>query len=906
MTRLPTGTVTFLFSDIEGSTLLMRRLGADESYAQVLSESQALLRAIWAAHGGVEVDTAGDGFFVAFPSAPQAVAAATAATRTLAAHPWPEGVDVRVRIGLHTGAPRLMGDHYVGMDVHRAARIAAAGHGGQVLLSDATEALARDHLPEGVSARDLGSHRLKDLRRAERIFQLIMPELPSEFSPLKTVHSRRSNLPAQLTALLGREAALEAVCVLLRRDDIRLVTLTGPGGIGKTRLSLQVAAELLGGFSDGVWLVRLSPVSNADLVLQAIADSLGLKEAQGRPVAETLREHLHEKRLLLVLDNFEQVASAAPEVGELLAQSAGLKVLVTSRVPLRLRGEHEFPLAPLPLPEPGQPLTPERLAQYAAVALFIERAGEARPDFAVTAANAPAIAEICVQLDGLPLAIELAAARIKLLPPEALLARLGSQLSVLTGGARDMEERQRTMRATIAWSEALLSPAERVLFQRLAAFAGGATLEAAEAVCPVPEGASRLQLDLLDGLGALVDESLVQQRLEGGEPRFGMLHVIREYALEQLQDSGEAGALRAAHAGYFLALAAEAEPALRGPQQAAWLERLEGEHDNLRAALNWFLERRDVVHGLRLAVALCGFWRSHGHPKEAQHWLEAMLALAPADTAAASGDGSQRVVWARAVVELGMLERAADEEDERRRAVTTLENGLAAAREAGDTRYAVWTMTALSALYRYQGDPARADATFEEALDIARRSGDDDTLLTVIGNFRPLFSMLARGEGERAAALAEEAVTLARKLGRLETEHRVSGLLFWKALLSGDLLRARQIATANTRMAQQAQLIAMIPPSVAAFACLATAEGQHERAARLIGAAMSLGAQLTGIPGDEERAAMLVPVQPSRAELGEELWNDLHAGGSALTLDEAIAEALGEPGAEQDSGGASV
>ncbi|HEV2236250.1 MAG TPA: NB-ARC domain-containing protein, partial [Ktedonobacterales bacterium] len=698
-----------LFSDIEGSTQLLRRLGADATFARVLTESQALLRAVWVEHGGVEVDTAGDGFFVAFPSAPQAVAAATDATRALAAHAWPEGSDLRVRIGLHTGAPRLVGERYIGMDVHRAARIAAAGHGGQVLLSDATEALARDQLPEGVTVRDLGPHPLKDLQRAERIFQLVIPELPGEFPPLKTLDSRRSNLPLQPTALLGREEALEATCTLLRRQDTRLVTLTGPGGIGKTRLSLQVAAELLSEFRDGVWFVRLSRLSDPELVLHTIADALSLKEAQGWPVAERLHEHLHEKQLLLVLDNFEQVAPAAPAVAAMLAQSAGLKVLVTSRVALHLRGEQEFPLAPLPLPEPGKPLAPERLAQYAAVALFIERAGEARPDFAVTDANAPAIAEICVRLDGLPLAIELAAARIKLLPPEALLARLASQLTVLTGGARDLEERQRTMRATIAWSEALLSPGERTLFHRLAVFVGGATLEAAEAVCLAPEGARRLAMDLLDALGTLVDESLVQQRQEGGVPRLGMLHVIREYALEQLIGSSEFEALRSAHAGYYLALAAEAEPALRGPAQAAWLERLEGEHDNLRAALTWFHDQRDTEHGLSLAVALCGFWRSHGHPAEARQWLNALLTLAPADAAAAS----QQAVRARAVVELGTFEfAAAHDADTRRRAIETLETGLAAAREAGDARYAVWAMTTLSTLYRYQNDPARAGTLF--------------------------------------------------------------------------------------------------------------------------------------------------------------------------------------------------
>jgi hypothetical protein len=425
-----------------------------------------LLRATWATHGGTEVDTAGDGFFVAFPSAPAAVDAAAQATRALATHPWPEGGALRVRIGLHTGTPLLAGERYVGLDVHRAARIAAAGHGGQILLSQSTRDLAEHDLPDGATLRDLGAHRLKDPQHAERLSQLILPDLPADFPALKTLERHAHNLGVQPTPLVGREEVLAAVCGLLRREDVRLVTLTGPGGIGKTRLSVQVAAELLDEFDDGVYFVRLSRLVDPALVLLTVAETLGLREQGSQHIAVTLRAYLREQRLLLVLDNFEQVVEAAPEVSALLEAAPELKVLVTSRIRLHLRGEREHSLGPLALPplpptlpdDPQHVPAPERLSQYAAMALFVERARDARPDFAVTAATAAAIAEICARLDGLPLAIELAAAREKLLPPAALLARLSSRLKLLTGGARDLEERQRTMRATIAWSEGLRSP----------------------------------------------------------------------------------------------------------------------------------------------------------------------------------------------------------------------------------------------------------------------------------------------------------------------------------------------------------------------------------------------------------------------------------------------------------------
>ncbi len=481
MSQLPAGTVTLLFSDIEGSTRLLQRLA--DRYAEVLREHHRLLRLAFGAWDGIEVDNQGDSFFVAFPAAADAVVAAVTAQRALAGHPWPDGVSVRVRMGLHTGEPINIGERYIGVDVHRAARVGAAAHGGQVLLSRTTADLVARALPVGVALRDLGPHRLKDLEHPEHLYQLVVEGLPADFPPLRTLDSRPNNLPLAPTPFVGREREVAQVVALLRHADVRLLTLTGPGGTGKTRLGQRVAAELLDDFPDGVWFVDLAPITDPALVAATIARVLGVQEGADQPLVASLIEQLREKRLLLVLDNFEQVVGAALQVAEVLAACPGLKVLVTSRVALRLSREHEYPVPPLALPDPRRLPPLDRLSQYEAVRLFIERAQAVKPDFAVTNENAPAVAEICHRLDGLPLAIELAAARVKLLPPRALLARLGHRLQVLTGGARDLPARQQTLRGAIDWSYRLLAPEEQALFARLAVFVGGRTLEAAEAVC---------------------------------------------------------------------------------------------------------------------------------------------------------------------------------------------------------------------------------------------------------------------------------------------------------------------------------------------------------------------------------------------------------------------------------------
>ena len=551
MRELPRGTVTFLFTDIEGSTRLLRELG--DAYAEVLEEHRRALRAAFAESGGVEVDTQGDAFFVAFERAKDALAAAAEGQRALASGP------VRVRMGVFTGEPIRTEDGYAGMDVHRAARMAAAGHGGQVLVSESSRRLVADDLPNDYALLDLGEHRLKDLSAPQRIFQLVTEGLSRDFPPLRTLENRSTNLPAQPTPLVGRQRELAELIQLLRQPDVRVLTVTGPGGAGKTRLVLQTAADLIEDFRDGTFFVPLAGATEPSLVLPMIARTVGLQEAGGLSSAEAAAQYLRDREVLLVLDNFEHVLEAAPLVGNLVSEAPGVKAICSSRAALRLSGEHEYSV-------------PE-LAPEDAVALFAERAKAIDHEFRLNG-DAHVVADICRRLDGLPLAIELAAARTKVLSPQALLDRLDRRLPLLTGGARDLPDRQRTLRDTISWSYELLDEEERAVFASLAVFAGGFTLEAAERVC----GAD------LDTLASLAEKSLVRQR----DDRFRMLETIREFGLERLAQSDDLEPVRRRHAEFFLALA-ENGPGRAGRLEP-WLERVDPEHDNLRSANVWARE----------------------------------------------------------------------------------------------------------------------------------------------------------------------------------------------------------------------------------------------------------------------------------------------------------------------------
>src|SRR5262249_3642620 len=587
---LPTGTVTLLFTDMEDSTLLVQRLG--DCWPDVLAACRRLLRGVFRHYHGCEVDTQGDAFFVVFPRATEAVAAAVAMQRALSSYDWgAEGagdITVRWRVGAHTGEPQRTDEGYAGLDVHLAARICSAGHGGQVLLSQTTRDLVAHTLPDGVDFRDLGARQLKGLPRISQLFQLVIPGLPADFPPLKTLESVPNNLPTPPSTLIGREREVTATSQALLREGTQIVALTGPGGVGKTRLALQVAATLTERFPDGVWFVALAPIWDPSRVIPAIAETTGLREAPDRSPLRHTQDHLRAKKTLLVLDNFEQVIEAAPAVAELLAACPRLKILVTSRERLHVRAEREAPVAALALPDTSRLPDLDDLIQYPAVALFIERAQAVKPEFAVTVANARAIANICARLDGLPLAIELAAARTNLFPPHALLARLTQRLPILTQSARDAPARQQTLRHTIKWSYDLLSEVERRLFRRLAIFAGGCSFDAVEAVSAACGDDSTL---VLDALTSLLDKSLLRQTaLEGEDMRLAMLETVREYAWDMLAASDELDRARQAHAAYFQDIAEQAAQGLRGPRVTDWLKRLDGERDNLRVAVAWALE----------------------------------------------------------------------------------------------------------------------------------------------------------------------------------------------------------------------------------------------------------------------------------------------------------------------------
>ena len=598
------GTVTLLFSDIEGSTRLLRRSG--EAYPGLLELHRTLLREAFERHGGRVLGTEGDEFFVAFGSAGDAVAAAADGQRALAGYDWPEGYAIRVRMGVHTGEPRSVDGNYVGLDVHQAARVMAAGHGGQVLVSHATRSLLGD-----VELRDLGEHLLKDLAGPQRLYQLELDGLPGEFPPLNTLENRFTSLPAVPNAFVGRERELAEAAALLGRDDVRLLTLIGPGGTGKTRLALQVASGLVDELPGGAAFVSLTPVRDWELVMPAIAQALGLREQPDESALETLTEYLRDKRLLLVLDNFEQVLAAAPSVSSLLAEAPGVKLLVTSRTPLRLSQERVYRVPQLDLSE--------------AVELFAERAQAAATDFRLSDENTETVEAICRRLDGLPLAIELAAPRVRTLTPQALLRRLDQRLPLLTGGAQDADERQRTLRDTIAWSYDLLVEREQALFRRLGVFVGGFRFEAAAAVGD-PDGST----DVLENLDSLVEKSLLLRLREDsdGEPRFWMLETIREYALERLAAAGELESARRRHGAWFAELAERLDAESVTGDQPASIARLADDYPNLREAIERAREDRDGELLLRLATALWPFWSTRGYVAEGRQALEDALELA--------------------------------------------------------------------------------------------------------------------------------------------------------------------------------------------------------------------------------------------------------------------------------------
>ena len=745
--ELPEGTVTLLFTDIEGSTRLLLQTG--DGYAALLEAHRELLRAAIQRHEGIEVDTQGDAFLVVFRRAPQAVRAAVEAQQRFVDHPWPGSVSVRVRMGIHTGEPLRTQEGYAGLALHQGARIMSAGHGGQVLFSQATAELVRSDLPAGTVIRDLGVHRLKDLPEPEHLYQLEIGGLPKEFPSLRTLGHRGSNLPTPGTRLIGREELVQRVVGFLRRDDIRLVTLTGPGGCGKSRLAIQVGSELLPDFPDGVSWVALAPISTPGFVVSAIASALGVREGSGESLEASLTKYLEMRQRLLLLDNFEQILGAAPLITDLLAACPRLKVLVTSRATLRLRGEQEIPVPPLELPDQARDEPLEPLLRNPSVALFVERARSVNPDFSVTVDTAPDVARICTQLDGLPLAIELAAARTKLLSPHALLGRIVQRLGVLTGGARDLPSRHRSLRDTIAWSYDLLSPVEQAVFRRFGVFVGGSTLETLEEVCSGDRVASH---DILGSVDSLMTGSLFMIS-RGGDTnnRIGMLATIREFALERLEASGEGERVREGHAKWADRLAETLAAELYGHQQITALARLEQEHGNIRAALDWLSEHR-ADRALSLAASLWPFWRMHNHLSEGRGYLERLVATA--------GDAVDAQTRATALLGLGTLTRDSGRHDQ---ASKFLHESERWARAAGGLSLQGRVRTALGNVAWFQGQANQALDWVRESADLLRTTDDRWGLadaLHILGHIQ-----IDAGQLDAAHASFEESLALFRRVG---------------------------------------------------------------------------------------------------------------------------------------------
>jgi predicted ATPase/class 3 adenylate cyclase len=869
MADTPTGTVTFLFTDIEGSTRLLYALG--DAYARVRGEQATIVRDAIAAGGGTEVDTAGDSFFAVFPSPRGAVQAAVMAQRALEAHDWPAGSPVRVRMGLHTGEGVLSGSQYVGMDVHRAARIAGAAHGGQVILSGATRGLVEHSLPERTSLRDLGEHRLKDILHLEHLFDLVMVGLLAEFPPPRTLDARPNNLPAQLTSFVGREEQIADIRQLFGRT--RLLTLTGPGGTGKSRLALQVAAETLGDYRDGSFFVDLSPIMDPALVPAVIARALGVSETPGVPIIEGLRTHLRHRELLLVVDNFEQVAAAGPVLEELLTAAPRVKALVTSRVVLSLRGEQEYAVPPLKPPDLAQQADPADLSRFEAVRLFIERALAVQPRFRLTAENAGAVAEITARLDGLPLAIELAATRTKVLTPEQMLPRLQRSLTLLTSGARTLPERQRTLRGAIAWSYDLLPEAERSLFARLSVFSGGCTLAAAEGIAEPGE----LALDALEGLSSLLDNSLIRTEEHNGQPRFSMLETIREFGQEQLSAADELERLRRRHGEYFLHLAVAAEAHLTGVDQAEWLDALDRERGNLRAALRWAIDSDQAQVAQEAAGALWRFWHQRGHLAEGRRWFGEILAMpsgqAPTAARARALTGAGGIAW-------WQIDHPA--------ARSFYDEALAVERQVGAPARIAEALYDDAFAHGIAGDSRTANGLLEESLDLFRRTNNEHGVARALA-MRVLPDAQA-GNWDRVVPRIEEAVAIWRRLGdRLQ----LAFSLIWLAFANGRAARLRDAHLAAVEalsIFRDADNATGIVLAFRDFAFLAGWEGRPHDALRLAGAAESLREKTGGGPPPGFGGMMEGdPAAEARGQLPEAEAERSWQEGRSLGVEEAVA-----------------
>lgn len=876
---LPSGTVSLLFSDIEGSTLLLSRLGP--AYADAVDAQRRILREAWRGHGGREMGTEGDSFFVVFATAREAVRAAVQAQRELAAFDWPAGERVRVRMGIHTGDPTIHDGGYVGMDVHRAARIAGAAHGGQVVVSDATAQLASAGLADDVDLRDLGRHQLKDLGAAEHLFQLDINGLQTDFAALKSLGAA-SSLPVPTTSLVGRDGELTVLTQLLSTPGVRLVTLTGPGGSGKTRLGVGLARRLVARFPDGVYFVPLAGVTTPEVMWTSISEVLDVP-AEGR-IPPGFFAHVAHRSALFVLDNLEQLPGADTVVSQLLAEAPQVVVVSTSRRPLHVAGEHEHPVPPLELPaDPSL----ENAERSGAVQMFVQHAQMVRPSFALTETNTGDVVQLCRRLDGLPLAIELAAARSKLLSPAALVTRLDKALELRDTGV-DRPTRQQTLRDTIAWSYDLLNPVQQELFRCLGVFVGGADLEAVEAVTHD----SLHGADPLDVVADLVDASLATI-IDGpdGEPRIGLLETIRTFAYDRLQHSGELDDTRRAHAHHYVGVARQLRSLASGgvgDDRLAARRGLELEVDNLRAALNWALQPDGsatppdhALVGLGMCAALGQLWTRSGYFAEGRRWLE----LAIARSGQADGPDLAYCLQAVAWLSLGTGDVRVNLELATR--------SVAMWRRLGDKEGLSRALSRLAVQQESVGDLGAARAAAEEAVNLARNIEPKHQLANAVATLANLEALdhnldrsyelivtavdicLAIGDEDGLLIFREIQACTLRELGRLEEAYQLM----------------RDQIPVNLRLAEPDSLVVLAEDYGAVLADM----GDNAGAARLLGAADATRIRYVRPRGSTQEAELEAPFAKARAGLAPEDWQREYHHGADMSVEDALKEAHSSP-----------
>ena len=952
MNNLPSGTVTFLFTDIEGSTKLAQQY--PEAMPALLARHNEILNQAIQARNGFVFQIVGDAFCVAFHSANDALNATLTAQKLLYHQAW-SPAPIKVRMGIHTGAAQLNEDNqYSGYaTLASAQRIMSAGHGGQILLSGATRELVRDSLPANSELQDLGEKRLKDLLRPEHLYQLNISGLPSTFPPLKTLDAFLNNLPTQLTTFIGREHEITEIKQAL--DEHRLVTLTGSGGTGKTRLSLQVAANLLETFEHGVWFIELAPLTDPELIPQTILSAIGIQEQQGKTPIDILNEYLHEKKTLLLLDNCEHLIEASAKVANaLLHASPNLKILASSREALGVKGELSYPVPSLKLPDIKHLPVIEQLSQYEAVRLFIDRASLVSPHFDVNKENAPAIAQICYRLDGIPLAIELAAARVKMMSAEQISMRLDDRFRLLTGGARTALPRQQTLRALIDWSYDLLSEHERLLLCRLSVFAGGWSLEAAE---EIGAGDGIESYDVLDSLSQLVNKSLVVviEHSQSGETRYRMLETIRQYAREKLLEAGGGESIRDKHLAYFVKLVEQAEPELYRSNQVFWLNKLDDEIDNFRMAVEWALAN-DVESGLRIAAIPWRFWQGRSYLPEVGDWLKQLLeqyripnALHARALAVHSsckfrqGDISETITLARQSLEMArtlsdkqtealslaflgtfiaiqgnvgegapLMEQAlaiyrslgdkigqadttewlAINNNEIERSIAYTRESLELARELGDLSGIVSHLCWLSRLVFWRGDFASPSVWLEEALSIARQLGDQAGEIYVNSTYGELSYW--QGNYPQAIAYFENAIQLSEKIGEHYQSIWAQVKRAYTVLRQGDIQRAHQMFEESIRSMQKADLVIGLVFAIEGLASLHVNQDQPERAARLFAWADAIREKIGDHRPPVEQTLVERDLAIINSKLNDSDFASLSAEGQAMTVEEAVAFALEE------------